>query len=137
MISSSLKTLGKVLRAARPEFITELFSSDTGMEDTTRKRVRLDSDASCEDVPQVMSIKVTNCEKLAFVLFRRLRDSRWEVRDSILEFIASLLLINNGECFGTSGHSNDISTCIFSQLFLYIRMVQVRRICFNIKTFYL
>ena len=98
-MSSSLKTLAKVLNAARPEFITELFSGDKGKEDTTRKRVRLDNHASCEDVPQMMSIKAANYEKLAFVLFRRLRDSRWEVRDSTLEFIASLLLINNGECF--------------------------------------
>ena len=97
MISSSLKTLGKVLLTARPEFITELFRSDTAREESSRKRARLDHSPSCEGVQQRANVKAAKCEKLAFVLYRRLRDSRWEVRDSTLEFVASLLQVNQGK----------------------------------------
>lgn len=92
-----MKTLGKVLESARPEFVTELFCSDAEKADTSRKRVRLDLDTTCKDLQQVTTVRAVNRDKLAFALFRRLRDSRWEVRDSTLEFVSSLLLMNNGE----------------------------------------
>ena len=95
VISSSLKTLGKVLDTARPEFITELFSSGTTTEETSRKRARLDHSPPCEEEGKQMTAVRTR-EKLAFVLYRRLRDSRWEVRDSTLEFVGSLLQLNHG-----------------------------------------
>ena len=40
-------------------------------------------------------MKRANREKLAFMLYRRLRDSRWEVRDSTLEFVGSLVPLGN------------------------------------------
>lgn len=83
----------------RPAFLTELFSSENGTTDeTANKRAKLEKSSACGDVEQRSDIKRANREKLAFMLYRRLRDSRWEVRDSTLEFVASLLqLFNQGE----------------------------------------
>ena len=49
-----------------------------------------------KDVQQEMTVKRVDSEKLALVLSQRLRDSRWEVKDSSLEFVASLLQVNHG-----------------------------------------
>ena len=49
-----------------------------------------------KDVQQEMTVKRVDNEKLALVLSQRLRDSRWEVKDSSLEFVASLLQVNHG-----------------------------------------
>ncbi|XP_078347834.1 integrator complex assembly factor BRAT1-like [Oculina patagonica] len=96
VISTSLKTLGKVLDAARPAFLTELFNSEIKTTDERcKKRAKLENSPPCEDVQQSSTLKVENREKLAFMLYRRLRDSRWEVRDSTLEFVASLLQLPN------------------------------------------
>ena len=99
MISTALKTLGKILDAARPEFLAKLFNSEIRTADeTSEKRAKLESSLPCEDIEQSSNIKAENREKLAFMLYRRLRDSRWEVRDSTLEFVASLLqLLNQGK----------------------------------------
>lgn len=93
MISSSLKTLGKLLNDTREEFITELFSYQR---EIPTKQARLDSSDSWKDVQQEMTVKRVDSEKLALVLSQRLRDSRWEVKDSSLEFVASLLQVNHG-----------------------------------------
>ena len=94
MISTSLKTLGKVLFATRPEFLTKLFDSEIKTDEASKKRAKLEPGPLCEDAEQSSN----NCEKLAFMLYRRLWDSRWEVRDSTLEFVASLLeLVNQGK----------------------------------------
>lgn len=83
----------------KPAFLTELFSNENGATDeTANKRAKLEKNSACGDVEQRSDIKRANREKLAFMLYRRLRDSRWEVRDSTLEFVASLLkLVNQGE----------------------------------------
>ena len=96
MISSSLKTLGKLLNVARPEFITELFSCQTLSGEIPTKQARLDSSDSWKDVQQDMAVKRVDSEKLALVVSQRLCDSRWEVKDSSLEFVASLLQVNHG-----------------------------------------
>lgn len=96
VISTALKTLGKVLNAARPGFLTELFSSGNGATgETANKRARRENSPAFGDGEQSSDMKRANREKLAFVLYRRLRDSRWEVRDSTLEFIGSLLQLCN------------------------------------------
>ena len=99
VISTALKTLGKVLNAARPGFFTELFSSGNGATgETANKRARRESSPVCGDGEQSSDMKRANREKLAFMLYRRLRDSRWEVRDSTLEFVGSLVqLCNQGK----------------------------------------
>ena len=96
VISSSLKTLGKLLNVTREEFITELFSYQTLSGEIPTKQARLDSSDSWKDVQQEMTVKRVDSEKLALVLSQRLRDSRWEVKDSSLEFVASLLQVNHG-----------------------------------------
>ena len=96
MISSSLKTLGKLLNITREEFITELFSYQTLSGEIPTKQARLGSSDPCKDVEQEMTVKRVDSEKLALVLSQRLRDSRWEVKDSSLEFVASLLQVNHG-----------------------------------------
>ena len=96
MISTALKTLGKVLNAMKPGYLTELFSCENGTTgETANKRVRLENSPSCGDGEQSSDIKRANREKLAFMLYRRLRDSRWEVRDSTLEFVGSLVHLSN------------------------------------------
>ena len=99
MISTALKTLGKVLNAARPGFLSELFSSGNGATgETANKRARRENDPACGDDVQSSDMKRANREKLAFTLYRRLRDSRWEVTDSTLEFVGSLVqLCNQGK----------------------------------------
>ena len=94
MISLSLKTLDKVLDSAKDEFITELFSRK---DETLSKRARFESPEPEVELVSAVDVKRVNCDKLAFLLFRRLRDSRWEVRDSTLEFVESLLRLNNSE----------------------------------------
>lgn len=110
MISTALKTLEKVLDAARPAYITELFSNEmrTSDDGPNEKRVKLDHSPPCQgDVQQNSNSKTSNCEKLAFMLYRRLRDSRWEVRDSTLEFVAALLQLNQGRsCIQGCVHTN-------------------------------
>ena len=96
VISSSLKTLGKLLNVTREELITELFSYQTLSGEIPTKQARLDGSDSLKDVQQEMTVKRVDSEKLALVLSQRLRDSRWEVKDSSLEFVASLLQINHG-----------------------------------------
>ena len=96
VISSSLKTLGKLLNVTREKFITELFSYQTLSGEIPTKQARLDSSDSWKDVQQEMTVKRVDSEKLALVLSQRLRDSRWEVKDSSLEFVASLLQVNHG-----------------------------------------
>ena len=96
VISSSLKTLGKLLNVTREELITELFSYQTLSGEIPTKQARLDSSDSWKDVQQEMTVKRVDSEKLALVLSQRLRDSRWEVKDSSLEFVASLLQVNHG-----------------------------------------
>lgn len=96
MISSSLKTLGELLNVTREEFITGLFSCQTLSGEIPTKQVGLDSSDSWKDVQQEMTVKRVDSEKLALVLSQRLRDSRWEVKDSSLEFVASLLQVNHG-----------------------------------------
>ena len=96
VISSSLKTLGKLLNVTREEFITELFSYQTLSGEIPTKQARLDSSESWKDGQQEMTVKRVDSEKLALVLSQRLRDSRWEVKDSSLEFVASLLQVNHG-----------------------------------------
>ena len=96
VMSSSLKTFGKVLDIARPDFIAELFSCEPSSEDIPRKQARLGSNVSLDVQQNTTSVEAANSEKLAFVLFQRLRDSRWEVKDSTLEFVASLLRVNHG-----------------------------------------
>ena len=96
MISSSLKTLGELLNITREEFITGLFSCQTLSGEIPTKQVGLDSSDSWKDVQQEMTVKRVDSEKLALVLSQRLRDSRWEVKDSSLEFVASLLQVNHG-----------------------------------------
>ena len=96
MISSSLKTLGKLLNVTREELITELFSYQTLSGEIPTKQARLDSSESWKDGQQEMTVKRVDSEKLALVLSQRLRDSRWEVKDSSLEFVASLLQVNHG-----------------------------------------
>ena len=96
VISSSLKTLGKLLNVTREEFITELFSYQTLSGEIPTKQARLDSSESWKDGQQEMTVKRVDSEKLALVLSQRLRDSRWEVKDSSLEFVASLLQVNDG-----------------------------------------
>ena len=96
VISSSLKTLGKLLNVTREEFITELFSYQTLSGEIPTKQARLDSSDPWKDVQQEMTVKRVDSEKLALVLSQRLRDSRWEVKDSSLEFVASLLQVNHG-----------------------------------------
>ena len=85
-----------MLEVARPELITELFSCEMKSEEVPRKQPRLDHSPSSESVQQKTTVRAANSGKLAFVLYRRLRDSRWEVKDSTLEFVASLLQVNNG-----------------------------------------
>ena len=94
VISLSLKTLGKVLDSAGDEFVKELFSR---REETSPKRARFDGGTPGQASPPEISVKEANRAKLAFLMFRRLRDSRWEVRDSTLEFVESLMRLNNGE----------------------------------------
>lgn len=79
--------------------MAKLFNSEiTTADETSEKRAKLESSLPCEDIEQSSNIKAENREKLAFMLYRRLRDSRWEVRDSTLEFVASLLqLLNQGK----------------------------------------
>ena len=96
VISSSLKTLGKLLNVTREELITELFSYQTLSGEIPTKQARLDGSDSLKDVQQEMTVKRVDSEKLALVLSQRLRDSRWEVKDSSLEFVASLLQVNHG-----------------------------------------
>ena len=96
VISSSLKTLGKLLNVTREEFITELFSYQTLSGEIPTKQARLDSSESWKDGQQEMTVKRVDSEKLALVLSQRLRDSRWEVKDSSLEFVASLLQVTHG-----------------------------------------
>ena len=96
VISSSLKTLGKLLKVTREEFITELFSYQTLSGEIPTKQARLDSSESWKDGQQEMTVKRVDSEKLALLLSQRLRDSRWEVKDSSLEFVASLLQVNHG-----------------------------------------
>ena len=93
VISASLKTLGKVFDAAKPTYITNLFTSgvQTDNEEPDEKRAKLGHNL------QNANTKTSNREKLAFMLYRRLRDSRWEVRDSALEFVAGLLQLNQGK----------------------------------------
>ncbi|XP_068672973.1 BRCA1-associated ATM activator 1-like isoform X3 [Montipora foliosa] len=92
VISLSLKTLGKVLDSSRDEFVKELFSR---REETSPKRARFDGGTPGQASPPEISVKEANRAKLAFLMFRRLRDSRWEVRDSTLEFVESLMRLNN------------------------------------------
>lgn len=92
VISLSLKTLGKVLDSAGDEFVKELFSR---REETSPKRARFDGGTPGQASPPEISVKEANRAKLAFLMFRRLRDSRWEVRDSTLEFVESLMRLNN------------------------------------------
>ena len=76
----------------KPGFLSELFSSDNGSTDeTAKKRARLENSPAYGDGEQSSDMKRANREKLAFMLYRRLRDSRWEVRDSTLEFVGSLV----------------------------------------------
>lgn len=92
--STSLKTLGKVFGAANPIYITKLFNSSdiqTDSEILGEKRARLDHHL------QNSNTKTSNLEKLAFMLYRRLRDSSWEVRDSTLEFVADLVQLDRGK----------------------------------------
>ena len=92
--STSLKTLGKVFGAANPIYITKLFNSSdiqTDSEILGEKRARLDHHL------QNSNTKTSNLEKLAFMLYRRLRDSSWEVRDSTLEFVADLVQLDQGK----------------------------------------
>ena len=96
MISAALKTLGKVLNAMKPGFLTELFRRENRTTDeTANKRARLENSAACGDDERSSDMKRANREKLAFLLFRRLRDSGWEVRDSMLEFVGSLVRLSN------------------------------------------
>ena len=91
-----MKTLEKVLYAVKPGFLTDLFSSENGTSDeTANKRARLENSPACRDGERGSDMKRANREKLAFMLYRRLRDSRWEVRDSTLEFIGSLVQLGN------------------------------------------
>ena len=96
MISSSLKTLGKLLNVTREELITELFSYQTLSGEIPTKQARLDGTDSWKDGQQEVTVKRVDSEKLALVLSQRLRDCRWEVKDSSLEFVASLLQVNHG-----------------------------------------
>ena len=92
--STSLKTLGKVFGAAKPTYITKLFNNSdiqTDSEILGEKRARLDHHL------QNSNTKTSNREKLAFMLYRRLRDSSWEVRDSTLEFVADLVHLDQGK----------------------------------------
>ena len=92
--STSLKTLGKVFGAAKPTYITKLFNNSniqTDSEILGEKRARLDHHL------QNSNTKTSNREKLAFMLYRRLRDSSWEVRDSTLEFVADLVQLDQGK----------------------------------------
>lgn len=92
--STSLKTLGKVFGAANPIYITKLFNSSdiqTDSEILGEKRATLDHHL------QNSNTKTSNREKLAFMLYRRLRDSSWEVRDSTLEFVADLVQSDQGK----------------------------------------
>lgn len=74
--------------------MTKLFNSEINTDEASNKRAKLELSPLCEDVEQSSN----NHEKLAFMLYRRLRDSRWEVRDSTLEFVGSLLeLVNQGK----------------------------------------
>lgn len=93
VMSTSLKTLGKVFDAAKPTYITNLFTSDmqTDNEATDEKRTKLGHNL------QNANTKTSNREKLAFMLYRRLRDSSWEIRDSTLEFVVVLLQLNQGK----------------------------------------
>ena len=108
MISLSLKTLDKVLGPAKDEFITELFSRKG---ETLSKRARFESSAPEVELVSAVDVKRVNCDKLAFLLFRRLRDSRWEVRDSTLEFVESLLRLNNSKLIRSSGFLSHFSLC--------------------------
>ena len=96
MISSSLKALGKLINVARAEFITELFSHEPLSGEIPPKQVRLDSSDSWKDVQQELTVRRVDSDMLALVLSQRLRDSRWEVKDSSLEFVPSLLQVNHG-----------------------------------------
>jgi len=96
VISLSLKTLDKVLDSAKDEFITELFSRK---DETLSKRARFESPEPEVELVSAVDVKRVNCDKLAFLLFRRLRDSRWEVRDSTLEFVESPLRLNNSAVY--------------------------------------
>ena len=49
-------------------------------------------------------------EKLGFVLLRKLRDQRWEVRDSVLELVFVLVEIRRGASF------------LFAQTFLFFSL---------------
>ena len=109
MISLSLKTLDKVLDSAKDEFITELFSRK---DETLSKRARFESPASEVELVSAVDVKRVNCDKLAFLLFRRLRDSRWEVRDSTLEFVESLLRLKNSELIRSSAFLPHIFRCV-------------------------
>ena len=111
MISLSLKTLGKVLDSARDEFITELFSRK---DENLSKRARLESPAPEVEHLSAVDVKRANRDKLAFLLFRRLRDLRWEVRDSTLEFVESLLRLSNSEL-------TYAQLCLFVCLFFFSR----------------
>lgn len=91
-----MKTLGKVLYAAKPGFLTDLFSSENGtLDETANKRARLENSLACRDGGRISDMKRANREKLAFILYRRLRDSSWEVRDSTLEFVGSLVALGS------------------------------------------
>ena len=92
-------TLGKVLNAARPGVLTELFGNgNEATGETANKRARRENSSACGDGKQSSDMKRANREKLAFMLYRRLRDSSWEVRDSTLEFVGSLVqLCNQGK----------------------------------------
>ncbi|XP_074624417.1 integrator complex assembly factor BRAT1-like, partial [Acropora palmata] len=95
VISSSLKALGKLINVARAEFITELFSHEPLSGEIPPKQVRLDSSDSWKDVQQELTVRRVDSDMLALVLSQRLRDSRWEVKDSSLEFVPSLLQVNH------------------------------------------
>lgn len=86
-------------RKARIFDRTVLISSGNGATgETANKRARRENSPAFGDGEQSSDMKRANREKLAFVLYRRLRDSRWEVRDSTLEFVGSLLqLCNQGK----------------------------------------
>lgn len=91
-----MKTLGKVLYAVKPGFLTDLFSSENGtLDETAKKRARLENSLASRDGERSSDMKRANREKLAFMLYRRLRDSSWEVRDSTLEFVGSLVLLDS------------------------------------------
>ena len=98
MISLVLKTLGTFFKTAQQDFIDELFRSETAKE-TVCKQPRLECYSKTEEQgTSFVMDKAPKLQKFAFVLCRRLRDPRWEVKDSTLEFIESMVQLKNGKC---------------------------------------